>query len=117
MNHSQPKRALERLVGHLEEERRLGDLAGVGGHRRPLQRDQVPDVDAVVMLALGAAEGGLLAHVGDLVGGDLRPISRPIAMIRRRWSRFIVASKTLGVPASSAARTPTRCTWMWSGCP
>ena len=24
---------------------------------------------------------------------------------------------TLGVPASSAARTPTRYTWMWSGWP
>ena len=46
-----------------------------------------------------------------------RRLPRPPRIIRRRWSRFMVASKTRGVPASSAARTPTRCTWMWSGWP
>jgi len=33
------------------------------------------------------------------------------------WSRLRVLSYTRGVPASSAARLPTWCTWMWSGCP
>ena len=32
-------------------------------------------------------------------------------------SRLIVSLEHLAMPASSAARRPTRCTWMWSGWP
>ncbi len=43
--------------------------------------------------------------------------SRRDAMSAVRWSRFMVPWKTASTPASSAARAPTRCTWMWSGWP
>ena len=42
---------------------------------------------------------------------------RITAATRCRRPRSTVASSTTGVPASSAASTPTRCTWTWSRWP
>ena len=78
-------------------------------------------------VVLVTATGG---ELGEVAEGVLRPDE---TLAQRRQEELAEAARILGVarvellgyrdsgmvgtPASSAARTPTRWTWIWSGCP
>ena len=106
------------LVGHRQEEASPRRSGWRGPPSTPASASRSSRTSTVVVMTrLGPAEG---ARPGGRRGpprAGWRPPPPPACIMRRRWSRFIVASKTSGVPASSAARTPTRWTWMWSGWP
>ena len=70
-----------------------------------------------VVMAASGRPNVLSAVTSGTSSGGMSPASTAACISSRMWSRFMVASKTRGVPASSAARSPTRCTWMWSGWP
>ena len=68
-----------------------------------------------VMTSAGLPKSGWAEKSGSSMpsGSESRIASAPsISAVR-----LIVFWKTCSMPTSSAARAPTRCTWMWSGWP
>jgi hypothetical protein len=130
MNHSRAERLGEHLVGHLEEERRRPDLAAVRRASRTLPVEVRGDVDPRVSSASGVPIG---LPSSSARSGRSRRRSRSVRPDRRgraswrastpRTHRVAVHGRLddaqSGQPSrtSSSARQPTRCTWMWSGCP
>ena len=115
MYHSVPQTSAKTSSGMDKKKEPSADLARVRPHRLTLRFEEAGDVDPG-----GDPLGGFAERV-DVEVLRCREVCTPssAAFENSSWtrSRFWVAMNTEGVPAISAALTPTRWTWTWSGWP
>ena len=108
---------LEGFVGHRQEERGRRRSGWRGPASRLASWWRTADTSIVVVMT-SSGRPRVSKNAGSGASSPGRsPWAAASSIERLKWSRFMVTSKTRGVPASSAARRPTRCTWMWSGWP
>ena len=92
---------------------RAAELAGT-----PVVYEATMNRDFLLELIRARVESGDV-DLGDVEAPEIdkENFGQPAAIMRWIAVRLMVLWRTRSTPASSAARMPTRCTWMWSGWP